>query len=422
VEALFMKVLTAAAAALLVAGATASLSAQVPRALNLTREERAAIAALQATAVGPDQGAQDGALAAARVAVRGADARYALAHYQVEIGRARGDYQMVAQGVDALVDSGLATPDELPSLLANQASRAFTAGDLLRTDRLMARIVEIQPANAEALADYGQFKSRNNSRATGAADRTASVALFARALAANQAAGRASPESLHRRAFAVAYDGTKPPLALAALAPQTIAFARALVAAYPSPLNWRDALLAYRELAPGDPALALDIGRLLRASQALAGERDYLQFAQALSGGELPAEAKSVLDEGVSRGMLDAAKPEVAQAIAATGRRAVADRAALPRLRAAGEAGTGAQARAAGDGLFAFGQYGEAAAAYQAALIKGGEDPNLVNSRLGAALALAGRRLEAEAALRAVTGPRAELAGFWLVWLARRPA
>jgi len=41
---------------------------------------------------------------------------------------------------------------------------------------------------------------------------------------------------------------------------------------------------------------------------------------------------------------------------------------------------------------------------------------------LGASLALAGRRPEAEAALHAVTGPRADLAGFWLAWLARRPA
>jgi hypothetical protein len=35
---------------------------------------------------------------------------------------------------------------------------------------------------------------------------------------------------------------------------------------------------------------------------------------------------------------------------------------------------------------------------------------------------MAGRRPEAEAALRLVTGPRADLAGFWLLWLARRPA
>ena len=79
-------------------------------------------------------------------------------------------------------------------------------------------------------------------------------------------------------------------------------------------------------------------------------------------------------------------------------------------------------ARAAADNFYAYGQYAEAATLYALALQKGGEDPNLVNLRLGAALAMAGRRPEAEAALRLVTGPRADLAGFWLTWLSRRAA
>jgi hypothetical protein len=425
VEAYFMKVLKAAAAAVLLAGTGASLSAQQPaRALTLSREERGAIAALETAAAGPDRAAQDNALAAARAAARGADARYAVAHYQLDIGRARGDRQMFTAAVDALVDSGLAPPDELATLLANQVSRAYSGGDMVRTERLLARIIEIQPNNVEALADYGQFKSRTNNRATAAADRTLAVSLFARALAANQAAGRASSESLQRRALAVAYDGTRPPFGLAALAPQAIAFARALVAAYPSPVNWRDSLLIYRDLAGGDPALDLDIRRLQRATQSLAGERDYLDYAQTLDRAGFPGEAKAAFDEGVARGMLDSAKPAVAQAAAAISRRAAADRPALARLHAQGSApaATAQQARAAADAHFAHGQYAEAATLYQAALLKGGEDANLVNSRLGASLALAGRRPEAEVALRAVTGPRADLAGFWLVWLARRPA
>ena len=81
-----------------------------------------------------------------------------------------------------------------------------------------------------------------------------------------------------------------------------------------------------------------------------------------------------------------------------------------------------AAAREAGDAHMGFGEYAAAVELYQAALQKGGEDANLVNTRLGAALALAGRRAEAEAAFRAVTGNRADLAGFWLAWLARRPA
>jgi hypothetical protein len=426
VEAHFMKVLKAAAALLLIAGA-ASLPAQQPaRPLTLSHEEQVAMTALQAAAAGPDRAAQDNALAAARAAARGADARYAIAHFQLEIGRARGDAMMQNQAVDALVDSGLATPDEMPSLLSSQLSRAYSASDMARTERLFARIIEVAPNNVDALADFAQFKSRVRSPATAPADRALSVSLFQRALAANEAMGRPSPESLHRRALTVAFDATQringaPPLA-PQVAPQVVAFGQKLVAAYPTAANWRDALLDYRELAPADPALALDIRRLMRAADALGGERDYLEFASLLGTAGLPGEAKAVLDEGVTRGELDSVKPAIAAAIAGVARRATADRAALPGLRTRGAAGTGAQARAAADASFAFGQYPEAAALYLAALQKGGEDPNLINSRLGAALALAGQRSEAEAALRAVTGPRADLAGFWLVWLAHRPA
>jgi tetratricopeptide (TPR) repeat protein len=297
---------------------------------------------------------------------------------------------------------------------------------MTRTDRLFARTIEVAPNNVEALADYAQFKSRVRGPATAAADRALSVSLFARALAANEALGRSSPESLHRRALTVAFDATQrihgaAPLA-PQVAPQVVMFGQKLVAAYPSPANWRDALLDYRELAPADPALALDIRRLMRAADAIGGERDYLEFANLLGTAGLPGEAKALLDDGVTRGVLDPAKPAIAAAIAAVARRAVTDRAALTALKTRAAAGTGAQARAGADAAFAFGQYTEAATLYQAALLKGGEDPNLVNSRLGAALALAGRRAEAETAFRAVTGPRADLAGFWLVWLSRRPA
>jgi predicted Zn-dependent protease len=399
----------AAFAAILALGglplAVAAAQAPAPRALNMSRDERGAIAALQAAAAGVDRAAQDAALAAARNVARGADAQYALAHYQFDIGGARGDVVMQTQAIDALVNSGVAQAGELPALLANQAGRAFAAGDFERTDRLLARMIEAQPNNPALLADYGQLKARRGQRAE-------AVTYLQRAIAAQEASGRAAPEGWHLRALALAFDGR--------MAPQGIVAARGLVAAYPTHVNWRDALLSYRELAP-DPALDLDVRRLMRASQALAGERDYLETAEALSRAGLSGEAKAVLDEGISRNMLEAAKPVVAQAMVASSRGLAADRAALPRLRAQAQAAAaGAPARTAADAYFAFGQYGEAAELYRLALQKG-EDANLVNLRLGAALALAGRRPEAEAALRATAGPRADLAGFWLAWLARRP-
>jgi hypothetical protein len=424
-----MKASTGLIAALL-ASAGLSLAALpaaaqgVPRALDLSREERAALTALQSALAGGNAAAQDSALAAARAAARGTPGRYAVAHYQFQIGRRRGDMAMQTQAVNALVESGLATPEELPGLLSFQAGRALAAGNAEQTDRLLARLVQLQPNDPAVLVDYGQFTASQLMVARPAAAeriRANAVALFQRALAANEAAGRQSPEGWHLRALAIAYDGTRPPVANMAFAPAAIALARALVAAYPTPANWRDALLVYRELST-DPALGLDIARLMRASQALAGERDYMELAETFAQANMIGEAKAVIDEGVSRNMVETARipPRLAPRIAA--RAVAADRAALPGLRARAQAGAvGGPARAAADNYFAYGQYAEAAELYRLALQKGGEDANLVNSRLGAALALAGRKPEAEAALRAVTGPRAELAGFWLAWLARRP-
>lgn len=417
---------TAALAALLALGAFPLLvpaaSAQQPARLNLARDERSSLAALQTAASGQDRPAQDAALAAARSAAHSADARYAVAHLQFEIGRSRGDQAMQAQAVDAMLESGLARPEEIPSLIASQASRAYYAGDVNRADALLMRAAQLDPNNAPLLADAAQMHTRialalSRARRTAEAQAAveASVALLQRAIEAQQRAGQPVPESWYQRGLDLAFDNR--------LAPQTAMLGRGLVGAYPNPVNWRDALLAMRELAPADPVADLELRRLARASEALGGERDYVETAEALNRAGFAGEAKAVLDEGVARGMLAASKPAVAALIATSGRGATAGRAALAASRTrALAAATGAAAHSAGDAYFGYGQYAEAAELYRAALQKGGEDAGLVNLRLGASLALAGRRPEAEAALRAVVGPRADLAAFWLVWLSRRPA
>jgi tetratricopeptide (TPR) repeat protein len=397
-------------------------AAQVPpgHALTLSRDERTALQALETAARGTDRVAQDTALAAARAAAQSADARHALAHYQLEIARARQDRLLTAQAVDALIGSG-ATAEEMPSLLAAQATRAFFEGEYPQAERLLGRAVELDPSNPALIADHAQIKSaigmaliRGGRRPEAQTQFQESVALLQRAIQLRQASGQAVSESWYKRGAALAADY--------GMAPLGVAFARGLVMAYPTPVNWRDALHVYRLANQPDPALDLDIRRLLRASEALSGERDFIEFAEALGRAELAGEEKAVLEEGISRGMLSATEPIVRQMTTANNRRATTERTGLARARTqALAAATGTAARTAGDSHFGFGQYAEAVELYRAALQKGGEDPNLVNTRLGAALALAGQRVEAEAAFRAVTGPRADLAAFWLVWLSRRP-
>ena len=423
-----MRALTALTAALLAAAvfplAMADAQVQAPRSLNLSREERDTVAALQTAANGVDRAAQDAALSGARARAQSASARYAVAHYQFQIGRQRNDNAMQMQGAQAMIDSGLVTPEEAPGLVAYLAGRALAGRDASVTDRLIGRLVELQPTNSAALVDYAQYTSAQLPSARGPAAiniRTNAVSLFQRAFAADRAAGRISPESWYLRGLAVAYDGTRPPISNASFGPPALSFARDLVAGYPTPSNWREALAAYRDIA-GDPVLDLDIRRLMRAAGVLAGERDYMEFAGALADARLIGEARAVIDEGLQRNMVETARIAPALTARIAPRAIAADRAALPGLRTRAQSGTGAVARAAADNFYAYGQYAEAATLYGLALQKGGEDPNLVNLRLGAALAMAGRRPEAEAALGLVTGPRADLAGFWLTWLAHRPA
>jgi hypothetical protein len=86
-------------------------------------------------------------------------------------------------------------------------------------------------------------------------------------------------------------------------------------------------------------------------------------------------------------------------------------------IAAANASATGTPALRTADALFGYGRYTDAIPLYRAALTKGGVDSNLVNLRLGMALALANQRAEAETAFRAVTGPRAEIANYWMAFL-----
>ena len=79
--------------------------------------------------------------------------------------------------------------------------------------------------------------------------------------------------------------------------------------------------------------------------------------------------------------------------------------------------GTAKAALATGDLHYTYGQYAKAAELYRAALKKSGADANLINLHLGMALARSGDKAGATAALNAVTGPRADIAKYWLAYV-----
>ncbi|HEX5183948.1 MAG TPA: hypothetical protein VFW19_12465 [Allosphingosinicella sp.] len=361
---------------------------------HVGKTERAAIGALQGAIAARDYASAASALSAAQSAADSNDARYYVALLQFQLARETGNATMQAQAVESLIALGRMPQSQLGGLYALEGTNALSARDRARAEASYARALELAPSPEIALT-LAQLKIAG--RKYGDA-----IALIGRAIALQKARGQAVPESWYRRDVELALS--------APLVPQALILERDWIAAYPSPENWRDAILIYQDSAKPDPATAVDALRLQRLAKGLGGERDYMAAAQAFTAAGLPGEAKSVLEEGVATHMLDAHKPATRAAILAATKAAAAARLRLARLR-------GTTSVAAGDQLLSFGDYAAAATAYQGALSKAGADPNLVNTRLGIALALAGRRTEAAAAFGAVTGLRADLASLWLVWL-----
>ncbi|WP_447724552.1 tetratricopeptide repeat protein [Sphingomonas koreensis] len=235
------------------------------------------------------------------------------------------------------------------------------------------------------------------------------------AIKAEEAAGRKAPESWYKVVVSKLYtSGDK--------AGATTWLNRQL-AAHPTSEAWRQSLLVYLEQLQDkgvmlDPDQRLDVLRLMRASKAMGGESDYFQYADVAQRRGLPGEVKSVIDEGRANGKVTKTNVTINQLYTtATAQEKAEVPLANEEKRAAGAA-KGDVAMQTGDAYLGTRNYPKAVELYRLALQKGSVDANVVNTRLGIALALSGQKAEAKTAFGAVTGsPRGEIAKFWTTWL-----
>jgi Flp pilus assembly protein TadD len=379
-------------------------------AVQLSKEERAALLPLQTAITAKDWTAAQAALPAAEAGANTNEAKRFLGYMQLQVGVGINNETLQARGIDTLLASGLIPAKDLPQIYSNQAALAMraTPPNPQKAEAAFTKLVELTPNDPEALVNLAKIKADLRKPLE-------AVPLLDRAIAAKKAAGQTVDASWYRYALRIAYEGKR--------APEALKITRDLIAAYPTKENWRDSLLIYRDLANPDKAANIDLLRLMRATKSLTGERDWFELAEALDNGGLPGESKAVLEEGSALKMVDLNKPAFRDLLRTTSGRIAADRAGLGAAETkAMAAATGQIALNTGDAYFGYGDNAKAAALYRAALSKGGVDSNLVNLHLGMALAQSGDRAGAEAAFRAVTGARSDIAGYWLVYLAQRPA
>ncbi|HTU12633.1 MAG TPA: hypothetical protein VMG08_17210 [Allosphingosinicella sp.] len=379
--------------------------AQPQREYNLSRAERTAFAPVITALTAGDWATATTALATAAPAARGNDAKYLIGQIRLQIGVGTQNRALQSQGIDEMIASGGAQPSEMRALYENQLDFATAAGDTAKAQRAIAELQRLNPNDPTLFI--------RQARAMATSNPAGAIALYQQAIEAQQRAGQPIPPEWRQNIAGIA---------VRARLPDTMRYMRELLAVSPTPAYWHDALAIYAETGNADSAMKLDIYRLMRAAGAMNSERDFIELSQAANEVRAFGEVQAVLQDGLRRNLITQNAAYARERLELATRRATDDRGSLADSRRTALAGNDAAAALGmGDAYYGYGQYAEAAELYRAAMQKG-TDAGVGNIRLGAALAMAGQRPQAEAAFRAVTGPRAELAQLWLLWLSTRPA
>ena len=385
----------ASSATITIGGRTVKVSAQFVKAYQELQ-----------TAVTANDGANiAGKLAAAQGVSKSPEERYLVAQLQLKAATAAKNEAAMGAALQALIASGGVPQQQLPLVYVNLGKVHWNQKQFDQAAAMFQKALQADPNNTEATSLLAQARQLQGRTGDAMADLT-------KAIAQRKASGSKPPEELYKRAVSLAYEKKQP---------NAIELSREWVSAYPSPASWSDALRIYRNLSNLDEAATLDVLRLARATGALKGDGDFHRYAFATITRGYPGEAKAVLEEGFAANAIDRNKALFKQAIGEATTKSAGERARLSQVaQTALAAKTAKQALTAGDVLYGYGEFARAAELYRAALGRPGADASLINLHLGMALARSGDKAGATAALNAVTGARAELAKYWLIYLATR--
>ncbi|WP_439532415.1 tetratricopeptide repeat protein [Polymorphobacter sp.] len=309
---------------------------------------------------------------------------------------------LIASSLEKMLATGKVSEADAPKFWQTIGSVALAKKDYTKATNAYQKLLEIQPNDPDTMIGLSEiFISQKLN--------TEAVQMLGRAIDAKAATGQPVPETWLKRRLAVAYD--------AKLADAVVPSAVALVKAYPTPVNWRDASVIARDAYKLDDQATLDFLRFQAASKSLSGERDFVEYADTALGRGFPGEAKMAVDAGIAANMIDPSKPLIKELKTTADGKAAADKAALPGLEREIK-GNARLALATGDAYYGYANYTKAAELYRQAVGAANVDQPMANLRLGAALAMAGDKAAAAEAFKAVKGgPREALASLWMAFI-----
>lgn len=362
-----------------------------------------------------DVATADAAISAARAVASTPYEKYTVAQFAVNNAQVSGDQAKLAAALDEMIATGEAaqqlTNEQRAKFYLFQGQFAYQGKNYAKAEQALAAAIAAGSPEQDAYALLADSQARNGKPAE-------AIATLQKVITAKAAAGQPVPSDWYGRGADIA--------SRAKLPNEFVKITTAWLAVYPVKQNWHDSLFIYRQLSGVAGDADLDLLRLARAAAVLplSTQESYVDYALAVYL-RFPNEAVDVLQEGISAGKVNTATSQNAREILALSKPKIAgDKASVASAVTAanGPKGTFKSVLTTGDLLYGYKDFARAAEMYRKALAKPGADAGQANFRLGLALAQAGDKEGARAALDAVTsGPYAPLAGYAKDWVDHPP-
>lgn len=367
---------------------------------KLSKEFRAAMAPVAAAHKAQDWPTMLTAADGIEAAATTPDEKYVLNQYRLEAaGKANNEAQQ-AKALDGMLATGLVPAADQGKFHFFAGRFALNAKNYAKAEAEFARAAQLNFQSTDLYLQQARLYSGQNKFAQAAASVDQAIKI-------EEATGKKAPEDWYKFGLGQAYKAKNDA--------EVGRWSMAHMKAYPSAENWRTTLVLYRDTQKLGSKVELDLYRLMRASKALAGEKDFYDYAYIAHQSGLPGEAKAAIEQMRASGTPSSAAG-VTELYKEASARAAGDKASLANEEKNLKSGT--QAAGVASAYLGYGDYAKAATLFQTALTKGGVDADEVNTRLGIALALQGQKEQAKAAFAKVTTPaRAGVAKLWVTWL-----
>jgi hypothetical protein len=388
---------------------------------NLSNEARPALSAIQTAlaATPPDLATAEAKLTEADAAAKNESDRYIIAKFRLQVlnnkmqvmpENQRNDMTL-ADPLNALIANSITPPAEKAQFTYIRGTIAYNNKDYAKAATFFTSARSLGYNKDDLALNLARAKVESGDVAGG-------IAELDTAVKAEQAAGRKPPQDWYKYAVSHAIKANLPE--------QTNTWTQMWLASYGTKENWRTVIYTFGFSGPGAARMndrnRIDLYRLMRVTNSLAGAKEYIDYADASNKIGLPTEAKAVIKEGFDTKIIPAGNATATDIAKQANESIASDKPLAAQEKAAAGAAKGDLASQAGDAYLGERNYAKAAELYTLAATKGVADMDRLNLHLGIAQALGNDKENAKATLMKVTtSPNADIAKLWVTWLASPP-